>query len=318
MTNQHTRPLKPAATPPLCLSYSECVDKLRSAMLGQIGNAPETIQVSGKLERFDTVKRGDKCGWYVAHVTRWGMVARFGDWREGYPHKWSSFEENSLSRADLAEFRQLQQRQDQERKAEREKLAESARNQAVSVWGKAQPASHAHPYLVRKQVQAHGIRQAGNKLLIPLTDLSGYLHNLQTITPDGTKRFLFGGRKRGLCFLLGGKLAKSEIVYLCEGYATGASLYEAYHLPVLVAFDAGNLLPVAQSFRRQFIDLPLTVCADNDRKGAVNTGLTKAREVCATVAGTQIIIPEFPDHAPLELSDFNDAVNYYRSMEATQ
>ncbi len=318
MTNQHTRPLKPAATPPLCLSYSECVDKLRSAMLGQIGNAPETIQVSGKLERFDTVKRGDKCGWYVAHVTRWGMVARFGDWREGYPHKWSSFEENSLSRADLAEFRQLQQRQDQERKAEREKLAESARNQAVSVWGKAQPASHAHPYLVRKQVQAHGIRQAGNKLLIPLTDLSGYLHNLQTITPDGTKRFLFGGRKRGLCFLLGGKLAKSEMVYLCEGYATGASLYEAYHLPVLVAFDAGNLLPVAQSFRRQFIDLPLTVCADNDRKGAVNTGLTKAREVCAKVAGTQIIIPEFPDNAPLELSDFNDAVNYYRSMEATQ
>ena len=318
MKYRDKRPLKPAATPPLCLSYSECVDKLRSAMLGQIGNAPETIQVSGKLERFDTVKRGDKCGWYVAHVTRWGMVARFGDWREGYPHKWSSFEENSLSRADLAEFRQLQQRQDQERKAEREKLAESARNQAVSVWGKAQPASHAHPYLVRKQVQAHGIRQAGNKLLIPLTDLSGYLHNLQTITPDGTKRFLFGGRKRGLCFLLGGKLAKSDMVYLCEGYATGASLYEAYHLPVLVAFDAGNLLPVAQSFRRQFIDLPLTVCADNDRKGAVNTGLTKAREVCATVAGTQIIIPEFPDHAPLELSDFNDAVNYYRSMEATQ
>ena len=318
MTNQHARPLSPAATPPLRLSHHECIDKLRSAMLGQIGNAPETIQVSGKLERFDTVKRGDKCGWYVAHVTRWGMVARFGDWREGYPLKWSSFEENSLSRADLAEFRQLQQRQDQERKAEREKLAESARNQAVSVWGKAQPASHAHPYLVRKQVQAHGIRQAGNKLLIPLTDLSGYLHNLQTITPDGTKRFLFGGRKRGLCFLLGGKLAKSDMVYLCEGYATGASLYEAYHLPVLVAFDAGNLLPVAQSFRRQFIDLPLTVCADNDRKGAVNTGLTKAREVCAKVAGTQIIIPEFPDNAPLELSDFNDAVNYYRSMEATQ
>lgn len=318
MTNQYARPLKPAATPPLRLSHHECIDKLRSAMLGQIGNAPETIQVSGKLERFDTVKRGDKCGWYVAHVTRWGMVARFGDWREGYPHKWTSFEENSLSRADLAEFRQLQQQQDQERKAEREKLAESARNQAVSVWGKAQPASHAHPYLVRKQVQAHGIRQDGNKLLIPLTDLSGYLHNLQTITPDGTKRFLFGGRKRGLCFLLGGKLAKSDMVYLCEGYATGASLYEAYHLPVLVAFDAGNLLPVAQSFRRQFIDLPLTVCADNDRKGAINTGLTKAREVCAKVTGTQIIIPEFPNHAPLELSDFNDAVNYYRSMEATQ
>ena len=198
-----------------------------------------------------------------------------------------------------------------------DKLAELARDKAINTWSKAQTASHAHPYLMGKQVQAHGIRQASDKLLIPLTDLSGYLHNLQTITPDGEKRFLFGGRKRGLCFLIG-NIEKPESVYLCEGYATGASLYEAYRLPVLVAFDAGNLLPVAQFFRRKFIDIPLTVCADNDRKGTVNTGLIKAREVCATVAGTQIIIPEFPDHAPLELSDFNDAVNYYRSTEATQ
>lgn len=310
-----TRPLKPAATPPLRPSHHECIDNLRSAMLGQIGNAPATIQASGKLERFDTVKRGDKCGWYVAHVTRWGMVARFGDWREGYPHKWTSFEENTLSRADLAEFRKLQQRQEQERKAERDKLAAAAREKAALHWGNAKPANHAHHYLVRKRVQAHGIRQFGDKLLIPLTDLSGYLHNLQTITPDGAKRFLFGGRKRGLCFLIGGKFTAAETVYLCEGFATGASLYEAYHLPVLVAFDAGNLLPVAQAFRGRYRDIPLTVCADNDRKGAVNTGLTKAREVMANVPAVQIIVPEFPDYAPLELSDFNDAVNFY-CMEA--
>ena len=308
-----TRPLTAAATPSFC--RLKALDNLRGAMLAQIGHAPNAIQTTGKLERFDTVKRGDKCGWYVAHLTQWGMVARFGDWREGYPYKWTSFEENTLSRADLAEFRRLQQQQDQERKAERDRLASAAREKAELNWSKAKPANHAHPYLIHKRVQAHGIRQMGDKLIIPITDLAGCLHNLQTITPDGTKRFLFGGRKRGLCFILGSKLFKQDTVYLCEGYATGASLYEAYQLPVLVAFDAGNLLPVAQAFRRRYRNILLTVCADNDRKGVVNTGLIKAREVVAHVPAAQIIVPEFPDNAPLELSDFNDAVNFY-CMEA--
>ncbi len=299
-----------------CPSLGELLDGLRAAMLSQIGHAPITITASGKLERFDTVKRGDKCGWYVCHLTCWGMAARFGDWREGYQHKWSSFEENSLSRADLAEFKRIQRQQEQERRVERDRLAEEARNKAVTIWCKAKPATHAHPYLLKKQVQAHGIRQAGGRLIIPITDLSGYLHNLQTITPDGTKRFFAGGRKRGLCFLLGDSVGSAEMVYLCEGYATGASLHEAYNLPVIVAFDAGNLLPVAQVFRRRYLHIPLTVCADNDRKGEVNTGLTKAREVSAIVPGVTLIVPEFPLDAPLSLSDFNDAVNFYRERAA--
>lgn len=296
----------------LTLSTTELLDKLRLAMLVQIGHAPSTIQTTGKLERFDTLKKGDKTGWLVCHLTRWGIIAVFGDWRDGYPHKYSSFEPSSLSRSDLAEFRHIQRQQEQERRAERDRLAESARDRAVSIWCTAQPAQHTHPYLMAKQVQAHGIRQTDDRLIIPITDLSDNLHNVQSITPDGTKRFLKGGRKRGLAFLIGEKLRSAGNVILCEGYATGASLYEAYRLPVLVAFDAGNLLPVAQAFRRRFLNIPLTLCADNDRKTPGNPGLSKAREVSAQVPGVTLIVPEFHDSAPLSLSDFNDAVNLYR------
>lgn len=296
----------------LIKSHSELLDDLRGAMLAAIGHAPDSIQTTGTLNRFDTAKKGDLAGWYVCHLTRWGMVARFGDWREGITHHWTSFEAYSLSRSDLAEFRRVQRQQEQARRAERDRLAESARDKAVSIWYNAHSAQHTHPYLIAKQVQAHGIRQAGERLVIPITDLSGNLHNVQTITPDGTKRFLKGGRKRGLAFLIGEKLGSAGNVILCEGYATGASLYEAYHLPVLVAFDAGNLLPVAQAFRRRFLNIPLTLCADNDRKTPGNPGLSKAREVSAQVPGVTLIVPEFPDNAPLSLSDFNDAVNLYR------
>lgn len=292
-------------------THGEMLDGLRGAMLAAIGHAPTHIQTTGKLERFDTAKKGDKAGWYVCHLTRWGMIARFGDWREGYQHRWSSFEPASLSRNDLEEFRRIQQQQEAERKAERDRLAAAARDRAVSIWCNAEPASHTHPYLERKQVQAHGIRQSWGNLVIPITDLSGNLHNLQIIKSDGAKRFLKGGRKRGLSFLFG-ELAGAHSIIICEGWATGASLHEAYRLPVLVAFDAGNLLHVATAFRRRYLNTPLTVCADNDRKTPGNPGLTKAREVSAQVPGVTLIVPEFPNNAPLTLSDFNDAVNFYR------
>lgn len=146
-----------------------------------------------------------------------------------------------------------------------------------------------------------------------MCDLSGTLHSLQTIAVGRTleKLFLKGTpkRERGLFCLIGDTLHHPQGVYLCEGYATGASLYEAYGLPVLVAFDAGNLFPVAKAYRERFPHVPLTICADNDRdptsKG-YQVGLTKAREVCATLPGVGLIVPEFPEGTPLNLSDFND------------
>ena len=60
-----------------------------------------------------------------------------------------------------------------------------------------------HPYLVAKQVGAHGVLLDGDKLLIPIVDGSGQVISHQTIGPDGEKRFLAGGRKKGGFFMLG-------------------------------------------------------------------------------------------------------------------
>jgi len=293
-------------------STAEMLDSLRGAMLSAIGHAPQSIQATSKLERFDTAKHNDKCGWYVCHLTRWGMVARFGNWREGATHEWTSFEESSLTRSDFAELKRIQQAQAQARRDETARRHESARERAVSMWCNAKPASHAHPYLMRKQIGAWVARQCGELLLVPLVDLYGNLHNIQTITANGEKRFLFGGRKKGLFCLIGERSSNHQGVIICEGYATGASIHEAYGLPVLVAMDKGNLLPVAKAYRARYLSAPITVCADNDRKTAGNPGLSAAREVCASIHGVTLIVPEFDENAPLSLSDFNDAVNYYR------
>jgi putative DNA primase/helicase len=296
-------------------SAADCLHELRNVMLATIGSAPDYLSASGKLIRFDTIKKGDRAGWYVAHLTRWGMVARFGDWHDGYPHHYTSFEANKLNKQDLAELKKLQQQQAQARQIEQETAHNAAQAKAIELWTKARPASHAHPYLIMKQIQAHGAKQLGDLLLVPIHDLDGQLVNLQTIATDGQKRFLSGGRKRGLGYLMG-TLDQATQLIICEGFATGASLYEAYQQPVLVAFDAGNLLPAAQAYRNAYPYLTLIIGADNDRSKPINTGVIKAKEVQAKVTGVDVIIPDFPTRAPANLSDFNDLANWL-SMEVT-
>ena len=61
------------------------------------------------------------------------------------------------------------------------------------------PCSERHAYLSRKGIPALAdMRQDRNgMLLIPVRDSSGRVQSLQYIAPDGTKRFLTGGKVQG-------------------------------------------------------------------------------------------------------------------------
>ena len=301
-------------------THYESLDSLTSVMHDVLGFAPPNLVDSGALIRFDTDKPRNKTGWYVLHrLSTGGLVATFGCWKQGISHKWTSYDQTKLSKAERDAIRAAQLKQAAILRADTERNHEAARLNAVDMWTQATPANAAHPYLIRKQVGAYTIRQSGDLLLVPLIDVAGYLRNLQTIAPDGTKRFLKGGIKRGMFAPLG-TLRGANRAYLCEGYATAASIYEAYNEPVICALDAGNLLPVAQAIRTKCPTLPIIVVADNDRatalKTGVNVGITKAQAVAESVPLITVQVPHFDDDAPLELSDFNDAVNYYRAHAA--
>ena len=75
------------------------------------------------------------------------------------------------------------------------------------------------------------------------------------IDSNGEKRFLAGGKKAGACFQIKG----NGCHYMCEGFATGATIHEATGGTVMVAFDAGNMLLVAAAFRKENPDIQLTI-----------------------------------------------------------
>ncbi|CAA7621914.1 conserved hypothetical protein [Magnetospirillum sp. SS-4] len=176
-----------------------------------------------------------------------------------------------------------------------------ARIAARTLWDMAAPVAADHPYLRRKGVAPHDLRQdSAGRLVIPLIDLDETIHTIQWIDGDGTKRFLKGGAKAGHFARIGPPLGTAPRVVICEGWVTGASIHDATGLPIVAAMDAGNLRPVATRIRQRYPALDIIVAADNDLKPDrdANPGLAAATHAAEAVGG-RLAVPPLP-------GDFND------------
>jgi len=256
----------------------------------------EPILPDGKLHRFHVHgdKTGSRNGWYVLYGG--GLpTGCFGSWKTGIKKTWCGKSESALTNAERVEFRQRMEAARKTRETEEKAHHAAARNKALAIWKPSLPAPHNHPYLENKAVNNHGLRLHKGLLVIPMRDSAGNLHSLQFIDAEGNKRFLSGGRKKGCFYLIG---SPTESVCVAEGYATAASIHESTGIPVAVAFDAGNLEPVALALRAKFPEIEITLCADNDTKTPGNPGLTKAKKAAAA-CGALLAAP--PCHG-----DFND------------
>ena len=114
--------------------------------------------------------------------------------------------------------------------------------------------------------------RVGNALIIPIRNGRGEIVSLQGIfayetTGGSNKEFLRGGQKAGCFFRIGPPTTdeSTSVIVICEGYATGASIYEATGATVLVAFDAGNLGRVAKVVRTAKPAIRIVLAADDDR-----------------------------------------------------
>ncbi|MBZ0090958.1 MAG: toprim domain-containing protein [Sulfuricellaceae bacterium] len=256
------------------------LDALRSAGLEPV---KADIDADGVLHRYRVTgdKAGSMNGWYVLHASPVPAGA-FGSWKTGETHSWRDDVTRTATPAERAELQRQMQAMKAARAEEERRVRDAARAKAAKLWLMAKPAPGDHPYLARKRVKAWGLRQLNNMLLIPARDAAGQLHTLQFIGADGNKRFLTGGRIQG-CYYAIGRVRGAVLV--AEGYATAASIFEASGHAVAVAFNAGNLEPVARAIRSKFPKLHIVICADDDTATPGNPGLTKATEAARAVHG---------------------------------
>ncbi len=151
-----------------------------------------------------------------------------------------------------------------------------------------------HPYLVGKGLsecealilQSPVADKAQGLLVVPLYNAAGELTTCQTMDDRGNKYLLAGGRKAGSFYCIAG----SEVLAICEGYATGLSVHLATGLTVYCAIDAGNLRTVSETVRAQYPHAEIILAADNDADHQENIGLIKA-QVAADAVGGVVALP---------------------------
>lgn len=279
----------------------DTINNFRDAMLDAGIAPPDVIEADGQLHRFHVEgdKGGSRNGWYALHLD--GRAAGvFGSWKTGLRSTWAA-DGKRMSQSERDDFAKLIEAAKLKAQAERRAEHEARSIEARSEWATTSPADPAHPYLVKKSVKPHNLRQRAGLLIVPLFDAFGMLWNVQRIAPDGDKRFR-PGRAGGL-FSPIGDLTDPKIILICEGWATGATLHQESGHPVLCAMNAGNLLPVATAARSAWAGADLVIAADNDRFTEGNPGVTAAT-AAAKATGARLIVPKFPEG--VAGSDFND------------
>ena len=211
----------------------------------------------------------------------------------------------AMSDAERKAYSERMTRQQAEREAQTLQEQKAAQTACIELWGRGHEATSEHPYIERKGIRAYGVRELNGALLVPMYDVKDNLCNIQFIQADGAKKFKTGAKTKGAYFAFGG--IENKTVVICEGFATGASIAQATGHYVVVAFNAGNLLPVAERIKA---DLPdgwrLIIAGDNDCWKDTNTGKDKAT-ACAVAVNARVVIPDFTGYeitnAP---TDFND------------
>lgn len=311
--------------------------------------------IDGQIHRCltDIDKKKDR-GWYVLYELRCdnGEILITGSC--GY---WQGNENNErkieltgheISKDEQKLINQKRAETKKQQEAETKARQEKAAAECEVIWNNAQPICE-NDYFTAKQIQPFGVRFTDEgTALIPICDVAGRIRSLQYIYDSQSefvknkkrnKDFHYGGGKKGFHHLIGG--IPTTVLLVAEGYATAATLHEATNLPVAVCFDAGNIAPVVEAFRKRYWNkINILICADNDDLAAcmecksvinlsehleicqscgkahkrTNSGVKSANDA-AFLHNAAVIIPEFPNKIDrfnqflsnkTKLTDFND------------
>ena len=285
---------------------AQLIDAMRAAGL----EPPDEILMDGKIHRFKSGTKGtpgiDKPGWYLVFGD--GIPAgRFGCWRMGMEVTWRADVGRKLTEfEEMAHARRINESKVL-REAAQERQHQVASETVEKIWLSGGAAHPDHPYLKRKGIQTHGVRITGDgRLMVPLYDQEGKLSTLQYIDEDGGKLYHPGGKSGGKFWMVG-TLDEPGTLYVAEGFATAATIYETTSRPCIVAYSASSLVPVTASLREMYGEnQDIVIVADHDKHGV---GQRYADQASAKY-GARVVIP------PIEGMDANDYVQAGHNLAA--
>lgn len=272
---------------------------------------PEHIEF-GRFVRFSDDGRNNKDGWCIAFQNPNGSAAAsFGNWKDIQEKRFYNPDGIIITPEERDAFSRQIQNAMEKAKKELMKKQDDAAQKANRIWSNAQPVISSHGYLIKKQIEPYGLKQSGKALLIPVMNFGGAILSLQEIFPDGEKKFLPCGKIKGGSFVIG-DIKQDDTFYICEGYATGSTIYKATGKPVVIAFNSGNLKLISQMFYMAYPSKNIIIASDNDleteKRTGSNPGRRAAEEAAAAIGAELCICPVNSDFNDLMVSQGIDAV----------
>jgi putative DNA primase/helicase len=254
---------------------------------GEIGRAYTTVDGRRKQNAWYQV-------WFdqdrpYGHVERYD-VGSLGKWKA------DGGDIPKLTKKQRAEIERIKEQARLAQQIEQNKAAKRAQ----TMWERSVKCD-IHPYLEAKGVSSHGLKQQDNTLIIPVYNINGVVQTLQFISEEGKKKFMPGGKTKGGYFPIGiDLLAEAKVINYAEGYATGASYFADHQQPVIVAFNAGNLAPVAEAVFALYPQAKHVFIADFDESRTGEQKAIAAAQVIKQAGGhAEVLMPE-------QVGDYND------------
>ena len=297
-------------------------------------DAAVQITADDKMNRFrlDGDKPKVENGSYILRVDADGFaVGGCMNFRDGIWHKWHTKAARKTTDDERAEWKARTDAARKEQDKARADEAAAAAIKASEIW-KAATTTGSNAYLTRKgfTAEALGCRMSRGSVVVPMWS-DGKITGLQFIDDDGGKLFLKSSAKEGAYHAIKGD---GDLLVIGEGLATMGAIHAALGCSVIVAFDAGNLKPVAQVMRKKYPEKRIVIAADGDQWTiptskrpadwdnppgddprwqewrdaglCVNTGADKAAQAAVAIGGALVLAPPIPATDAAKRTDWWD------------
>lgn len=301
-----------------------------------------TPNLNGEIQRFSIGGGENLKGWAFSSLVELSSgkqlaIVKFGNWATGEKHEWTS--ETVASNFSPEELEEIKNKLEESKKAhdkQKRILQREAAELAENLWAGAKEKSVVNNAYLHKKGLSNweveglnrwlGVSSDGKNLIMPIYEdvEQKKITSLQSIYPDGSKKFLPNGKLKG-CFgfvLLENPQATGSYLFISEGLATGLSYIQnfppARSVMLVVALNAGNLPNVAHALTEKILVNSfdkIIVLADNDAANPDNPGFAKGLEALTILQeslGTKNVELEYPCIDSKISLDFNDFYTTYR------
>ena len=288
------------------------IDHLRSLGIGPFDAAEIIADDKRRRYRLEDDKPKTRNGSYQLKQEPDGFAVGWArSFKEGVTHNWHI---KTSRKADQAQRDEWKKRAADARKARDAKTAAEAKaaaEKAAFIWSQA-ATTGTTGYMEAKGIDAlNGARIWRDMVVVPMR-AAGKITGLQFISADGSKRFLTGSQKDGAYHAMANRGEALDKIVIAEGYATAVSVRAALALPVIVAFDAGNLKSVAKALHKKNPAAVIMFAADNDKwttkpdATPYNPGIEHAQQAALAIGGGRVVAPDVPSDDEARRTDWDD------------